>query len=41
MPVRFETSSDDPWLNAVLITAEARMRARSIEQLLEPAEGVS
>jgi hypothetical protein len=41
MPVRFETSSDDPWLNAVLITAEARMRARSIEQLLEPAEGVT
>ncbi|TMM00901.1 MAG: TIGR00282 family metallophosphoesterase [Actinobacteria bacterium] len=41
MPVRFETSSDDPWLNAVLITAEAPMRARSIEQLLEPAEGVS
>jgi hypothetical protein len=41
MPVRFETSSDDPWLNAVLITAEVPMRARSIEQLLEPAEGVS
>ena len=42
MPVRFETSSDDPWLNAVLITAsEERMRARSIEQLLEPAEGIS
>jgi 2',3'-cyclic-nucleotide 2'-phosphodiesterase len=41
MPVRFETSSDDPWLNAVLITAEGPMRARSIEQLLEPAEGVS
>ena len=41
MPVRFETSSEDPWLNAVLITAQAPMRARSIEQLLEPAEGVS
>jgi 2',3'-cyclic-nucleotide 2'-phosphodiesterase len=41
MPVRFETSSDDPWLNAVLITAGEPMRARSIEQLLEPAEGVS
>jgi len=39
MPVRFETSSDDPWLNAVLITAEAPMRARSIEQLLEPGRG--
>jgi metallophosphoesterase (TIGR00282 family) len=41
MPVRFETSSDDPWLNAVLITAEHPLRARSIEQLLEPADGVS
>jgi metallophosphoesterase (TIGR00282 family) len=41
MPVRFETSSDDPWLNAVLITAEVPMRARSSVQLLEPAEGVS
>jgi metallophosphoesterase (TIGR00282 family) len=41
MPVRFETSSDDPWLNAVVITADEPMRARSIEQLLEPAEGVS
>ncbi len=38
MPVKFETSSEDPWLNAVLITAGERMRARSIEQLLEPAQ---
>ncbi len=36
MPVKFETSSEDPWVNAVLITAGERMRAESIEQLLEP-----
>ena len=41
MPVRFETSDDDPWLNAVLITADGPMRARSIEQILEPAPGVT
>jgi metallophosphoesterase (TIGR00282 family) len=41
MPVRFETSDDDPWLNAVLITAHGPMRARSIEQVLEPAPGVT
>jgi metallophosphoesterase (TIGR00282 family) len=35
-PVRFETSDDDPWLNAVLIEAEPDGRARSIEQLLVP-----
>jgi metallophosphoesterase (TIGR00282 family) len=37
MPIRFETSSDDPWLNAVLIRANEPMRASSIEQVLEPA----
>ena len=37
MPVKFETSTEDPWLNAVLITADEPMRARSIEQLVEPA----
>ena len=37
MPVRFETSADDPWLNAVVITASEPMRARVIEQVLEPA----
>ena len=37
MPVKFETSDDDPWLNAVLIrTEENSMRAASIEQVLEP-----
>ncbi len=37
MPVRFETSPDDPWLNAVVIRAAEPMRAQSIEQVLEPA----
>jgi 2',3'-cyclic-nucleotide 2'-phosphodiesterase len=40
MPVRFETSDQDPWLNGVLITTEGPLRARSIEQVLEPAPGV-
>ena len=39
MPIRFETSTDDPWLNAVVITANEPMRARAIEQVLEPAPG--
>jgi metallophosphoesterase (TIGR00282 family) len=37
MPVRFETSDEDPWLNAVLVEAGDGGRARSIEQLLLPA----
>ncbi len=37
MRVRFETSEEDPWLNAVLITtAAAPRRAEAIEQVLEP-----
>ena len=40
MPVRFETSDEDPWLNGVLITCSEPMRADSIEQILEPAPGV-
>ena len=32
--VRFETSNEDPWLNAVLIEANGEGRATSIEQLL-------
>jgi hypothetical protein len=41
MPVRFETSTEDPWLNAVVITTgEQALRAVAIRQLLEPAEGV-
>lgn len=37
MPTRFETSDEDPWLNAVLIAASTPGRADSIEQLLVPA----
>jgi metallophosphoesterase (TIGR00282 family) len=40
MPIRFETSTEDPWLNAVLIRTQEPMRASSIEQVLEPAPGV-
>jgi metallophosphoesterase (TIGR00282 family) len=40
MPVRFETSDDDPWLNGVVVRSDGPMRARSIELLLEPAVGV-
>jgi len=42
MPIKFETSSEDPWLNAVLVRAEdgVAMRATGIEQVLEPAPGV-
>ncbi len=35
--VRFETSDEDPWLNAVLIEADGDGRATAIEQLLMPA----
>jgi hypothetical protein len=42
MPVRFETSTEDPWLNAVVITtSEEALRAVAIRQVLEPAEGIS
>ncbi len=37
MPVKFETSTEDPWLNAVLIRAGEPCTAISIEQLLLPA----
>jgi metallophosphoesterase (TIGR00282 family) len=40
MPVRFETSTEDPWLDAVLVRAMEPMRATAIEQVLEPAPGV-
>jgi hypothetical protein len=39
MPVRFETSEEDPWLMGVLITASAPLRADAIEPLLLPATG--
>jgi 2',3'-cyclic-nucleotide 2'-phosphodiesterase len=35
--VRFETSDDDPWLNAVLIDVNGEGRATAVEQLLLPA----
>jgi metallophosphoesterase (TIGR00282 family) len=42
MPVRFETSTEDPWLNGVLIrTAEEQLRAISIQQVLEPAARIA
>ncbi len=40
MPIRFETSTEDPWLNAVVIRADAPAHATSIEQVLVPAPGV-
>ena len=36
--VRFETSDEDPWLNGVLVEADADGRATAIEQLLLSAE---
>jgi metallophosphoesterase (TIGR00282 family) len=41
MPVRFETSTEDPWLNAVVIRGDEPMRALEIEQVLEPAPRLS
>jgi metallophosphoesterase (TIGR00282 family) len=42
MPVKFETAEEDPWVNAVLVTAaEEPMRASSIIQILEPAPDVT
>jgi hypothetical protein len=38
LPVSFDTAEEDPWLNAVLVEAGRDGRARSIEQLLLPAE---
>jgi metallophosphoesterase (TIGR00282 family) len=36
--VRFETSQEDPWLNGVLVEGDSDGRARSIQQLLVPAD---
>jgi metallophosphoesterase (TIGR00282 family) len=36
MPIRFETSEEDPWLMGVLIRCSQPMRADSIEQVLMP-----
>src|SRR3954470_6456469 len=37
MPMRYEPSEEDPWLNGVLIRASAPRRADEILQLLRPA----
>jgi metallophosphoesterase (TIGR00282 family) len=36
MPVRFETSEEDPWLMGALISCSQRLRADAIEQVLMP-----
>jgi 2',3'-cyclic-nucleotide 2'-phosphodiesterase len=36
--VRFETADEDPWLNGLLVEADADGRATSVEQLLLPAQ---
>ena len=39
MPMRYDSSDEDPWINAVLVRAapDERRRAASIEQILRPA----
>lgn len=37
MPVRFEPSEEDPWLNGVVVSGSSPLRADGIEQLLVPA----
>ena len=39
MPVRFETSEDDPWLMGVVIRCEKKLSAASIEPVLRPYGG--
>jgi metallophosphoesterase (TIGR00282 family) len=39
MPVKLETSDEDPWLNGVLVEAADDGRATAIEQVLLPAGG--
>jgi metallophosphoesterase (TIGR00282 family) len=41
MPVRFETATEDAWLNAVVIRATRPLSADAIEQVLLPAPGVT
>jgi metallophosphoesterase (TIGR00282 family) len=41
MPVRFETSTEDPWLMGVVIRASGPMRASAIEPVLVPAPGLA
>ena len=37
MPMRYDSSEEDPWINAVLIRAPEPRRAASIEQILRAA----
>jgi metallophosphoesterase (TIGR00282 family) len=37
MPMRYEPSDEDPWLNGVLIQSDGRRRAASIRQILRSA----
>jgi calcineurin-like phosphoesterase len=37
MPMRYDSSDEDPWINAVLIRASRPRGADSIEQILRPA----
>jgi len=41
MPVKFETATEDPWLNAVVVRTAGPMRASAIEQVLVPAAGAA
>ena len=41
MPIKFETSTEDPWLNGVLIRASGSGPAEAIDQLLVPAPGIT
>ena len=36
MPMRYDAADEDPWLNAVLVTASRRRRADAIEPVLRP-----
>jgi metallophosphoesterase (TIGR00282 family) len=38
MPIRYDVSDEDPWLNAVVIRCSAPGKADAIEQVLRPAE---
>ncbi len=41
MPVRFQTSEEDPWLNGVVIRCSKPLQADSIEQVLMPRPAAS
>ena len=41
MPLRYESSDVDPWLNAVVVRASSARRADAIEPVLRAAEGAS